>query len=139
VDAGPLAALLRRVDSHHQWASDAVRSLPLPFVTSEAVISETCFLLQRDGVPIDYLFEFFANESLIVPLALQSEWQAVRALMKRYSEMPKGGRMSLADATLVRLAEIYDHASVFTIDSDFRIYRKHGRRQIPLIIPDDAK
>ena len=44
--------------------------------------------------------------------------------------------MSLADATLVRLAELHDNAAVFTLDSDFRIYRKHGRRQIPLIIPE---
>jgi uncharacterized protein len=43
--------------------------------------------------------------------------------------------MSLADACLVRLAELNDRASVFTIDDDFGIYRKHGRRIIPLIGP----
>jgi len=43
--------------------------------------------------------------------------------------------MSLADACLVRLAELNDHASVFTIDGDFSVYRKHGRRAIPPIRP----
>jgi uncharacterized protein len=43
--------------------------------------------------------------------------------------------VSLADACLVRLAELHDRASVLTIDGDFSGYRKHGRRAIPLITP----
>ena len=44
--------------------------------------------------------------------------------------------MSLADACLVRMAELIDEAVVFTTDSDFRTYRKHGRQTIPLITPN---
>lgn len=43
--------------------------------------------------------------------------------------------MSLADACLVRLAEMNDGASLFTIDRDLAVYRKHGRRAIPIIAP----
>jgi len=43
--------------------------------------------------------------------------------------------MSLADACLVRMAELYDEAAVLTLDSDFTIYRKNGRQVIPLIAP----
>jgi hypothetical protein len=44
--------------------------------------------------------------------------------------------MSLADACLVRLAEIHAAAEVFTLDSDFRIYRRHGNKVIPVLMPD---
>jgi predicted nucleic acid-binding protein len=44
--------------------------------------------------------------------------------------------MSLADACLVRLAEKHTECKVFTLDSDFEHYRRHGRQIIPLITPD---
>jgi len=43
--------------------------------------------------------------------------------------------MSLADACLVRLSEIHMAAEVLTLDSDFRIYRRHGNKVIPLRTP----
>ena len=43
--------------------------------------------------------------------------------------------LSLADACLVRMAELIDDSVIFTVDSDFRTYRKHGRQIIPLITP----
>lgn len=43
--------------------------------------------------------------------------------------------MSLADACLVRLAELFDDAAVMTVDRDFAVYRKHSRQAIPLLSP----
>jgi hypothetical protein len=43
--------------------------------------------------------------------------------------------MSLADACIVRMAEIHDDHFVLTLDSDFAVYRKHGRIPIPLMHP----
>jgi hypothetical protein len=37
---------------------------------------------------------------------------------------------------LVRLSEIHSAAEVLTLDSDFRIYRRHGNKVIPLRMPD---
>ncbi len=44
--------------------------------------------------------------------------------------------MSLADACLVRLSEIYRTGQVFTLDADFRIYRRYGNKVIPVLMPD---
>ena len=41
--------------------------------------------------------------------------------------------MSLADACVVRMAEI--HNAVFTLDSDFMVYRKHGHEPLTLLFP----
>jgi uncharacterized protein len=55
----------------------------------------------------------------------------VLALLGRYQSVP----VSLAGAELVRMAELYPHSSIFTLDSDFQIYRKNRDRLIPIIIP----
>jgi predicted nucleic acid-binding protein len=57
----------------------------------------------------------------------------VRELMRRYRDTP----MSLADACLVRMAELHAGATIFTLDGDFRVYRKHGRQMIPVLMPGD--
>ena len=46
-----------------------------------------------------------------------------------------GGNVDFADACLVLLAERAAETRVWTTDSDFRIYRRHGRQAIPLIAP----
>jgi predicted nucleic acid-binding protein len=52
--------------------------------------------------------------------------------MRRYRSRP----MALADACLVRLSEIHGAAEVLTLDGDFRIYRRHGNKLIPVRMPD---
>ena len=52
-------------------------------------------------------------------------------VMARYRNVP----MSLTDACLVRLVERTRNATLFTLDSDFGLYRQKGRRLIPLLAP----
>jgi predicted nucleic acid-binding protein len=49
----------------------------------------------------------------------------------KYQSVP----MSLADACLVRMSELHSNSYVFTMDSDFNLYRKNGRQVIPSIMP----
>jgi Tfp pilus assembly ATPase PilU len=51
--------------------------------------------------------------------------------MRRYADRP----MAFADACLVRMAELHANASVWTLDADFRIYRKNRRQTLSLVIP----
>lgn len=41
----------------------------------------------------------------------------------------------IADACLVRMSELWPEAPVFTLDSDFRLYRRNKRQSLPLICP----
>jgi len=59
----------------------------------------------------------------------------VSALLKKYASIP----MSVADACLVRLAELREDASILTFDADFNVYRKHQHRVIPLLQPADRR
>jgi hypothetical protein len=42
----------------------------------------------------------------------------------------------LDTGVLVRMSELYPDASVLTLDSDFKIYRKHRDRAIPIVSPN---
>ena len=44
--------------------------------------------------------------------------------------------MSLADACLVRMTELHPTSTVLTLDADFRVYRRHGNKVIPVLMPD---
>ena len=85
----------------------------------------------RVGHGTDQFIDLLMSNLLRVDLRIMSERAAVSRLLSKYADRP----MSLADACLVRLAELNDRASVLTIDGDFAVYRKHGRRVIPLIAP----
>jgi len=66
-----------------------------------------------------------------VAMNLRDEITSIRALFQRYNNVPA----SVADACLIRLAELHDPSRVLTLDGDFRIYRRHGRKTIALITP----
>ena len=52
-----------------------------------------------------------------------------RALMAKYRDLP----MDLADASLVAAAEALNLKRVFTLDSDFRVYRFRSRQAFDII------
>ena len=54
-------------------------------------------------------------------------------LLRKYRDQP----MSMADACLVRMAELVDPCQIFTTDKDFLVYRRKGRHLIPLLSPFD--
>ncbi len=131
VDTGPLVALLHRRDKYHQWAKAQAEQLPAPFLTCEPVITEACFLLSRLSGGSEAVLGMVESGLLEIGLQVSTELPALKKLIARYSNVP----MALADACLVRLSEKHDAAQVLTLDSDFRIYRRHGRQIIPTIMP----
>ena len=132
-DTGALVALIDPDTKEHSWACEIARRLPKPFLTSEPVLTEAAFLLARDKSDADVLFALADSGAVLVGLDFNSERGHLRALMDRYRNVP----MSLADATLVRLSEMHRECAIFTLDSDFQIYRRQGKRVIPLLMPED--
>lgn len=43
--------------------------------------------------------------------------------------------MDLADACVVRLSELLPGRVVWTVDSDFKVYRRNKRAVVPLLAP----
>lgn len=131
LDTGPLVALLNGRDTHHEWAKAQFACLKPPLITCEPVLSEACFLLRRlPGAPRAVL-QLLDRGVLEVPFRLAAESQVLAALMHRYASVP----MALADACLVRMAEQHSDSAVMTLDNDFLVYRIHGRKVVPTVMP----
>lgn len=134
IDTGPLVSFLCRDDDYHEWSVAQFKKLRAPFLTCESVLSETIYLVNCDRTVLAKLCSFLEEGYLELAFDLPAERRNVFELMQRYHEVP----MSLADACLVRMSELMPRSVVFTVDSDFRIYRRQRRQMIRTIMPDDA-
>jgi predicted nucleic acid-binding protein len=131
LDTGPLVAWLSAKDTWHSWACAQFAILEPPLVTCEAVLVEACFLCARGGGNPAGILGKVSSGVLNIGLEISDEAAALEVLINRYADTP----MSLADACLVRLAEIHRNCRLFTLDSDFKHYRRYGRNVIPLLCP----
>jgi uncharacterized protein len=131
LDTGPLVALLNRRDVHHSWAQHMFQGVVSPVKTCESVISETCFLLRSIPRGPETVFELIEQGLIVVPFRLSEDSDSIQKLLKKYANVP----ISIADACLIRMAEKDSRATILTVDSDFRHYRKNGRDVIPVLMP----
>ena len=115
VDTGPLVAFLDRAEQHHRWVAEKVEELNAPLLVCEPVLAEgnasaRAFL---DGARCGCSSKMLRSGS-------SSAWRnlpALRKLNQKYRDRPT----SLADACIVRMAEIYERHAVLTLDSDFSV------------------
>lgn len=124
-------AFLDRQDPFHLWATEQLHGLRPPFLTCEAVISESLFLLQAKPEGVPALLSYLREDLVKLAFDLNDHLDAISHLLIKYQDVP----MSLADACLVRMSELHDRSRIFTLDSNFKLYRRNGRQSIPLIYP----
>jgi uncharacterized protein len=131
VDTGILVALIDSRDQYHAWVSAQLKQISPPMLTCEAVVSEAWFLLARVRNGQATVAQLLERQQVQVEFNLAAELADVLALLHRYSSVPA----SLADAELVRMAELHANHHIFTLDSDFQIYRKNRSEVISVISP----
>lgn len=129
VDAGFIVALLSRRDTHHKWAASQARRHPPPWKTCDAVLFESFHLLGEAGrAPLAALLR---RDALVPAFTLRDNLDDVLRLLEKYASVPA----SFADACLVRMTETFPAPVLLTTDTDFRVYRRHGRQVIPTAMP----
>lgn len=131
LDTGPLVSLLYERDQNHKWAKQVTAQLAQPFLTCEPVLTEACFLAHKFTGNADMVLGLVSDGLVQISFDLAAELANVKTLMLRYANVP----MSLADACLVRMSELYTNSTVLTADSDFSIYRRNLRQVIPVMMP----
>lgn len=129
VDTGFLVALVSRRDRNHRWAAVQARHLSMPWKTCESVLSETFHLVGEPG--ISSIAALLRRSAVIPDFDLNANTEAVLKLLQKYADVP----MSLADACLVRMTEVLPDPLLVTTDTDFRIYRRHGRQTVSVLMP----
>jgi predicted nucleic acid-binding protein len=121
-DTGPLVALLDRRDPHHAACVAALGRLPAaPFLTTLVCFTEAVYLLgAAGGFRFQaVLWSLRAAGRLVLHELTSEEMDRMAVLMEKYRDRP----MDIADASLVVVAESRSLRRVFTLDSDFYVYR----------------
>ena len=131
LDTGPLVAYINRRELSHEWVVSEWANIEPPLLTCEAVITEACFLLQKIYRGEETVVSLVDSRVIQIPFQLSKEAVAVQNLLVRYQSVP----MSLADACLVRMSELYCDSTVLTLDSDFLIYRNNKKQVISVVMP----
>jgi uncharacterized protein len=64
-----------------------------------------------------------------VVLRVNEHWAAIERTLRKYVDLSA----ALADACLIRCAEIHDEPRILTFDEDFRMYRWSGRKRFEML------
>ena len=121
-DAGPLVALLDRGDPDHDACLSVVNEHPRqPLLTTWPCFTEAMYLLGDIGgySRQSDLWRLYRLERLVLHDLTAPEAHRAADLMAKYHDTP----MDLADASLVVLAERLEERRVFSLDTDFHVYR----------------
>jgi len=130
-DAGPLIALIDAGEPDHERCKALLAHIQLPLLTTWPAFTEAMYLLGRAGGwhGQEALWRLVLRDDLVVANASAESNRRASQLMEHYADRP----MDLADATLVALAEERKITRIFTLDTDFHIYRIKGRKRFEVI------
>ena len=130
LDTGPLVALLSQNDANHARARRLFAECVPPFRCCEAVVAEACFLMRKVHAAGPAEVVALARRGVYdVAMSIEEHWASIEALLRKYADRP----ISLADACLIRCAEIHQEARILTFDGDFDVYRWARNRKFELV------
>ena len=120
-DAGALVALVDNNQPQNVRCRATFATLSLPLITTWPAFTEAMYLVsQVGGWPLQHnLWEYVEQRVLQLHSSPEVEQKRMRQLMEQYRDTP----MDLADASLVAAAEALNLTRIFTLDSDFYVYR----------------
>ena len=130
VDTGALIALIDRNETWHAEVKNAIATIRLPLIATQAVLTETFYFAQKIR-GTEAIWTMVLDKTIVVAPIEEVELPALHTLMLRYADRP----MDFADATLVHIAEREKISTILTIDhDDFETYRI-GRNKRFRILP----
>ena len=118
IDAGPIIALFRKRDKHHQDALQFIKNYKGRLITTWPVVTEVMYELAKPDIQENFLL-WIERGGLDLANLDQKSISGLLALIRKYSDLP----MDLADATLMLYSDQSGITEIATIDSDFNIYR----------------
>jgi len=120
LDTGAVVALLHADDADHETVVEAFRSFRGTLITTEAVLTESLFLLAPIPGGQDACLEFFIRGAAVLVPCSRTALVRAKAILARYADLSA----DYADVTLVALADEMRTYDIFTLDRrDFTVYR----------------
>jgi uncharacterized protein len=132
IDTGPLVALVDKADKTHKKAASIFRSFKTPPLTTWACLTEAFYVIGEGcgwrGQKT--LLELLTRGAIRIHSQNDTEVHRISELMEQYHDNP----MDFADASLVTLAELRGVKKIFTLDSDFYVFRISGKDSFEVIL-----
>jgi predicted nucleic acid-binding protein len=130
LDAGPLVALLNHTDTQHQRAKALAAACEPPLRTCEAVLAEAAHLLSKvNPMAPGGVVALGRLGAFAVAMRIEEHWDALERTLDKSADVPA----SLADACLIRCAELYEEPRILTFDTDFLVYRWSRNRRFDVL------
>jgi predicted nucleic acid-binding protein len=133
IDSSFLISLHDTSDSDHARCIRAYELIPNPFVTCEAVITESVYMLRYVSGAYEALLASVQCGAIEIPFQLTDAADSVKSIMSKYADTP----CDFADACLIHLADQLGTGDILTLDSDFRHYRWRRNKRFRMLIPLD--
>ncbi|MGH3342219.1 MAG: type II toxin-antitoxin system VapC family toxin [Carbonactinosporaceae bacterium] len=114
VDTGPLVALADAGDKDHARCTTWLDAASEPLVVPTVVLTEVCYLLEREGgarLEAAFLRAFRDSQFTLAPI-LPPDIDRMIELIEQYADLPLGG----VDAAVVALAERYGATTMASLD-----------------------
>jgi uncharacterized protein len=130
IDTGAILALLDLDDEWHEACVDAYDNHRLPWLTTEAVLTEALHLVLRNLGDDRGIWRLLRSGAIHMSPIANEELPQIEALMRDYADRP----MDFADATLVHLAARERLTTILTVDhDDFETFRLPGRKKFTIV------
>ena len=129
-----MVALVNRDDRHHGAAIDWFRRFRGKLLTTEAVVTETAYVLaaSRPHQSAALLWFERARAAGLLQVEPVADYEVLARIIAQYADLP----CDYADASLIALAEASGVTAIATIDQrDFSVYRLRGRKRFRILLP----
>lgn len=123
-DAGFIIALNSVDKRERAWARAVLQRWQAPFITCEGALIEAAHFCSPALVA-----RLVEGGDFAVAFDLAEQIGAVRMLLEKYKDQ----EMDLTDACIVRMSELFPDCRVFSVDGDFRVYRRFRDQTIPTV------
>jgi hypothetical protein len=126
VDTGVIVAVLNRADRHHDAIVELLDGFAGTLLTTWPVVAEACALVgtRRQGQVLDWI-----DDPEVVIYSIDAGLKFMRAQIADYKDLP----CDFADASLVYAAAKTGVREIWTLDSDFLVYRLPDRTRFKVI------
>jgi predicted nucleic acid-binding protein len=130
IDTGAILAIVDADEHLHAACVEALSSMRLPLLTTEAVLTEFFHMIHARSLNMEKAWKFVLSGALALRARNDSDLPELHALMTQYADCP----MDFADATLVHLAAREGLSVILTVDrDDFSTYRLPGRKRFTIL------
>ena len=126
VDTGPLVAALNRRDPQHQACRKLLDSRSGELLVTPYVVAEVCWMVSsRIGALAEAnVVEAVAAGELRQVVLADEELRRTAELLRRYADLHGGQGLSVADASVIAVAEHRRISEIATLDvTDFTVVR----------------